>query len=65
MSARKLGKCLRCGAPATEQFSICANGGVWTPVCKICDIALNAVVLDFMKIPNAAKKIVAYIAEKA
>lgn len=65
MSKRKLGPCVRCGKLGRESFSICADGNVPRPVCTVCDVALNALVLDFMHLPDAAKNIIAYIARKA
>lgn len=63
---RRVLKCVRCGKRrVTESFSICADGNVERGVCRICDIALNALVMDFMRIPDAAKKIVNYIARKS
>lgn len=64
MSRRKPAPCVRCGRPATEVFNICADGNVSRRLCPPCDIALNAMVLDFMKLPDAAKKMVHYIARK-
>ena len=62
---KKRRECARCGKPATEQFSTCADGNIGRAVCEICDIALNALVMDFMRLPDAAQKIVDYIARKA
>lgn len=56
---------MRCEKPATESFSICADGNVKRAVCPICDVALNALVMDFMRLPDAAQNIIAYIARKA
>jgi hypothetical protein len=61
---RRPPKCIRCGAQGKESFSICADGNVRRYVCVACDIALNALVLDFMKVPDAAHKIIDYIARK-
>jgi hypothetical protein len=57
-------KCVRCGGKGKESFNICADGNQKRYVCAACDIALNALVLDFMKIPDAAVKMVHYIARK-
>jgi len=46
--------CCRCGKPAIHQWQVCANGNRYVPVCLDCDIAINALVLEFMKIPQAA-----------
>ena len=44
--------CLRCGAPSSRQWQICALGNRYYGVCNPCDIKLNRVVLDFMNIPS-------------
>ena len=31
-----------------HQWQICADGNIYRPICKECDIALNALVLEFM-----------------
>lgn len=41
-------KCFRCGGPAVHQWNICADGG-YRPLCIECDIALNRLVLSFMR----------------
>lgn len=62
--SRAKNRCIRCGRPAREVFDICADGNVPRHVCKLCDIALNAIVLDFMRIPNAAQKMLEYLMRK-
>lgn len=52
--------CIRCGRPSTFQWQICADNNVHRAVCKLCDIALNTLVLRFMRDPDAATKIAAY-----
>jgi hypothetical protein len=42
--------CIRCGAPAAEAFRVCATD--WMPVCKECDIAVNAMVARFLGAPE-------------
>lgn len=44
--------CARCGAPSTQQWSICALGNRWFGVCDACDIHLNASALELMRIPG-------------
>lgn len=51
--------CVRCGKPAEYQWQACADG-LWRPICPDCDVALNAVVLRFMRDPEAEKKIEKY-----
>jgi len=53
-------KCVRCGRPATQQWAACADGNLWRPICTRCDIALNHLVLKFMRDPGAKGKLVAY-----
>lgn len=52
-------KCCRCGQPARQQWRVCADG-FWRPICKDCDIALNEIVLKWMKIPDWKQKIKEY-----
>lgn len=39
--------CARCGAPSTQQWSICALDNRYLGCCDYCDTALNALVLYF------------------
>ena len=41
--------CARCGRPSSQQWSICADGNAYRGVCTECDIALNKLVLKFMR----------------
>jgi len=41
-------KCVRCGEPAVHQWSACADGNLWRPICRDCDILLNRIALMFM-----------------
>jgi hypothetical protein len=61
---KKPRKCIRCGRKAKERFNVCADGNVWRDLCPPCDVALNALVMDFMRIPDAAVKMVHYITRK-
>lgn len=45
-------KCIRCGNPAEVQWQICADNNNYRPLCLDCDIALNRVVLRFMRHPH-------------
>jgi hypothetical protein len=50
-------KCWRCRKRrAVHQWQICADGNRWRPICERCDVALNALVLRFMRDPDAARK---------
>lgn len=48
-------KCLRCGKPATDQWSACAVGNKWMPLCTDCDIGLNRVALEYIMGPRKAR----------
>lgn len=52
--------CVRCGSPARFQWSICADGNLFRPICTPCDIALNELVLKWMKDPHWKAKVAAY-----
>lgn len=52
--------CCRCGQPSAQQWNICADGNVFRGICNACDVALNKLVMAFMKVPNRAKKIIRY-----
>lgn len=51
--------CCRCGQPATCQWKICADQ-TYRPLCMECDIALNTLVLMFLRDPDRAQKITKY-----
>ena len=44
--------CERCGAPSITQWQICATGNQWAGVCLECDIDLNRLVVEFMRLPS-------------
>lgn len=46
-------KCIRCSRQAVFQWSICADGNNHRPLCVRCDIALNRMVLRWMRHPEA------------
>ena len=46
--------CVRCGARAMFQWQICSDGNNYRPLCADCDVALNQLVLDWMRHPQAA-----------
>jgi len=52
--------CARCGDPAFSQWQSCADGNLWRPICKQCDIELNLLVLVFMEDPDIDEKITKY-----
>ena len=39
--------CYRCQKPAQTQWKICSDGA-WRPLCLICDVALNELILTWM-----------------
>lgn len=45
-------KCFRCGNKASQQWGVCALGNKWIPICNECDVSLNYIVLEFMKVPK-------------
>ena len=52
--------CFRCGAKASQQWQICADGNQYRPICKMCDIELNTLVLKFMGFKGIKSKIWKY-----
>lgn len=52
--------CARCGEPSSQQWQVCANGNRWLGICWPCDVALNRLALEFMRVPNAETLIAAY-----
>jgi len=59
---RRVG-CVRCGNKATNQWQICADNSLYRPVCTACDIAINKLVLKFMRDPEWKEKIRVYKAQ--
>lgn len=52
--------CVRCGAPAVHQWSVCADGNRYRALCLDCDIALNKLVLEWANCPDADDKVAQY-----
>jgi hypothetical protein len=52
--------CIRCGARAVYQWSICADGNNHRPICQPCDIALNRMVLEWFEHPETDRLMLAY-----
>lgn len=47
-------KCIRCEIRmARFQWQICSDGNNHRPICGECDVALNRMVLEFMRHPRA------------
>ena len=53
-------KCVACGARAKFQWSACADGNVWRPLCPRCDVAVNIAVLKVVQPKNWRRKVRAY-----
>lgn len=52
--------CFRCGAKAEHQWQVCADGNVWRPLCRPCDVALNRLVLTWMGDAEVEAKMAVY-----
>lgn len=52
--------CVRCGAPSSAQWQVCADGNQFRGLCSECDIELNRLILKFFEIPNAAQLLAKY-----
>jgi hypothetical protein len=55
--------CIRyqwCGNFSHYQWSVCADGNVYRPLCAACDVMLNRVVLMWMGDPDIQAKMTAY-----
>lgn len=55
--------CFRCGAPASTQWQICSDGGIYRPLCKWCDIELNKICLEFLGFKDVDEKMLAYFCD--
>lgn len=54
--------CFRCKKRrAKYQWNICSDGNQFRPICEVCDIALNRVVLRFMRFKNVDAMMKRYI----
>ena len=60
---RRIG-CVRCGGQAMFQWNVCSDGNNYRPLCAGCDVALNRMVLRWMRHPEAKKLGDAYAAQK-
>lgn len=54
--------CFRCGGPGKHQWQICADDNVFRVVCQKCDVALNRLVLRWMKFSDWKAKLKRYAA---
>lgn len=60
-------RCRRCGGKATEQWMLrpCATGRKqWHPLCTECDVELNRIAMDFVRLPDADELLAAYRKKK-
>ena len=57
--------CARCGQPSSQQWQVCADGGVWRAICRRCDIELNRMVLRWIGDPQWREKVARYTQELA
>lgn len=56
--------CARCGGPARFQWTICADGNNFRPMCAPCDVALNRMVLKWIGHPETKRLMTRYAAKK-
>jgi transcription elongation factor Elf1 len=54
-------RCIGCGERAFSTWSVCADNNVQRPVCKQCDVKLNALALEFFEHPNRKQLMLDYI----
>ena len=52
--------CIRCGKPSFHQWQICSDGRLFRPLCSVCDVKLNVMVLRWIGFKDWRKKIAAY-----
>lgn len=52
--------CLRCGKPASYHWQLCADAGVFRPLCQGCDAELQEMVLRWAGDPESAAKVEAH-----
>jgi hypothetical protein len=57
-------QCARCGEPARFQWSACADGNLYRPLCGKCDVGLNLAALTYMRDPDAEAKVATYAKSK-
>lgn len=56
--------CFRCGKPSRYQWQVCADGRVYRALCAACDVALNRLVLQWMRDPDWKAKLSRYVASR-
>lgn len=53
--------CFRCGAPSHHQWHICSDNNRPRGLCKLCDVLMNDLVLEFLGDAERPQKMAAYI----
>ena len=54
-------KCFKCGKPALYQWQICSDNNIYRPLCPICDLNINILVIQFMQFDNELVLIGEYV----
>lgn len=52
-------RCVRCGRQASAQWKVCADG-VYRPVCGLCDVVLNKIMMEQLLVPDLERKLAEY-----
>lgn len=58
--ARRVG-CIRCGAPGSGTWQVCADKRRFRVLCSRCDIALNRLVLEWAGDPKVDARMCNYV----
>ena len=53
-------KCVRCGKPARFQWQICADDRIYRPICAMCDVKLNRMVMEWAGFSDVGAKMARY-----
>lgn len=56
-------RCYRCGQPGYATWCVCADANRRRIVCRRCDVALNRLVLRWMRDPRWRRKLARYEAK--
>ncbi len=57
--------CSRCGAPSVHQWQVCANDNLYLGCCAECDIRLNRMALEFMRVPETETLLKRYVEKQS
>lgn len=52
--------CVKCGKPSEHTWQACADNNLYRPICLVCDVELNYMVLRWMGDPDAESKVNKY-----